>query len=390
MSALTSLGGIIYSEILSLLRNRIQAFIFLAMPFLIFLFLAGVYHEPVIRHIPLAILDLDRSQKSREIISAYAANPVFEIKGFVSDRKEMESLLKSEEARVGIIIPENFEAAITRGEAAGILTTIDGSNLVFTNISSSGAAEAASQLAAELRISLISSKGLLTEKAERIIRAVQFTVSSRYNPTYNYAFFLLFGLGINILQQTCLLGIATSISGEKSQNTWWHYRFNNLPGLLILTGKLLPYLFIALGQFALLMLLGTQGLGLPLQGNLWLLLLSTTIFLVAVTSFGLMVSALTVPVNSIRYTMVMAMPSFVFSGYTWPSEAMHPLAKAVGQFLPLTWYLKSFQAISMKGAGWEIVWPYLSYLTVMAAVFFSLALYLVNKLNRPVYDGGLI
>ncbi len=390
MSVLTRLSGIIYAEILSLLRNRTQAFIFLAMPFLIFLFLADIYHEPVIKHIPTAILDLDHSQKSREIINAYTANPVLEIKGFVSNKNDLESLLKTEEVRVGIIIPENFEAAMARGETAGIMTVIDGSNLVFTNISGSAVAEVANLLAAELRVNLISSKGLLTEKAERIIRAVQFTVSARYNPTYNYAFFLLFGLGINILQQTCLLGIATSISGEKSQNTWWHYRFNNLPGLLILSGKLLPYLFIALGQFALLMLLGSQGLGLPLQGNLGLLLLSTIIFLLAVTSFGLMVSAFTIPVNSIRYTMVMAMPSFVFSGYTWPAEAMHPLAKVIGQCLPLTWYLKSFQAISMKGAGWEIVWPYLAYLTVMAAVFFSVALYRVNKLNRSVYDGGLI
>ncbi|NTW05659.1 MAG: ABC transporter permease [Peptococcaceae bacterium] len=388
MSVLTRLSGIIYAEILSLLRNRTQAFIFLAMPFVIFLFLAGIYHEPVINHIPTVILDLDHSQKSREIINAYAANPVLEIKGLVSNRNDMESLLKAEDARVGIIIPENFESAMTRGEAVGIMTVIDGSNMVFTNTSGSAVAEVASRLAAELKVNLISSKGLLTEKAERIIRAVQFTVSSRYNPTYNYAFFLLFGLGINILQQTCLLGISTSLSGEKSQNTWWHYGFNNCSGVLILPGKLLPYLLIALLQFALLMLLGSQWLGLPFRGSLLLLFLSTIIFLVAVTSFGLMVSALTSPVNSIRYTMVMAMPSFVFSGYTWPAEAMNPLAKAIGQCLPLTWYLKSFQAISMKGAGWEIVWPYLACLTVMAAVFLAIALYLVNKLNRSVYDGG--
>ncbi len=369
MTAIRSLCGIMYAEILSILRNRTQAFIFLVVPFLIFLFLVGVYKDPVVEHVPTVILDMDKSPKSREVINAFKAHPVLSITGYARDKKELDTFFHLEKARAAIIIPENFEADMESGNPATLMTVIDGSNMIFTNVAGTASAELVSRVAAQLRVGLMSSKGLLTEKAERIIKSVQFNVISKYNPTYNYAYFLLLGLGINILQQTYLLGFATIISREKEQGSWCQYRLIGVPYWLVLAGKAIPYLLIGLLQFSLLFLLGGMGIGLTLKGNLFLVLFTTIVFLLAVSAFGLLVSALTHQTNSIRYAMVMAMPSFIFSGYTWPLEAMHPLAQAIGKCLPLTWYLKAFQAVTMKGAGWEIIKPCLLYLSIIAGIF---------------------
>ena len=121
----------------------------------------------------------------------------------------------------------------------------------------------------------------------------------------------------------------------------------------------------------------------PLHGQLWLVLVSTVVFLIAVSGFGMLVSAIFSRVNSIRLAMVMAMPSFILSGFTWPLQAMHPIGRVIGECLPLTWYLQAFQSITMKGAGWDVISSYIIILLLMAVICFSLSLVFVDKRQRP-------
>jgi ABC-2 type transport system permease protein len=234
-------------------------------------------------------------------------------------------------------------------------------------------ADVVNDLSAQIRIDLMSRQGLLTDKISRILQAVQFPVTARYNPAFNYAFFLLMGLGINVLQQTYLLGTATVISRERDEGTWVQFQVLPLARWLIYAGKLLPYFLVGMVQFGLVLLLGAW-FGMPMHGSAFLLLLLTGLFLLAITAFACMVSGITGKINSIRFTMVMAMPSFVLSGYTWPLGAMHPAARAIAECLPLTWYLHAFQAITMKGAGWGAVWQDALILVVIAVVCFLLSL----------------
>jgi len=340
-----------YSEVLSLLRNRTQAFIFLVVPFLIFLFLAGIYQAQVILHVPTVILDHNHSSRSREIIDGVRANEVLDIVGYAANYDQVKKLVESGKARAAIIIPEDFDKTLSRGGPAKVLTIIDGSNMIFTNVTSAASAEVVNHLSARIGVQLMSSHGILTDKARKILQSVRFSITALYNPTYNYAFFVLFGLGISILQQTYLIGAATVISREKEQKTWSQYQILPAARWQIITGKILPYLLVGITQLGFIFLLGTGLMGLPMHGSMILLLAASVVFLAAVSAFAVLVSSVTSTVNSIRFTMVMAMPSFVFSGYTWPLESMHPAARVIGQCLPLTWYLKAFRSITMKGAG---------------------------------------
>jgi len=385
LTPLRAIAGIMYVETLHLLRNRTQAFIFLVIPLLIFVFLAGVYWDQVILHIPTVILDMDHSPMSREIIQGVEAHETLDIVGYATDYDQVQYWLQAEKARVAIVIPEDFDRKASRGEPTRILTIIDGSNMVFTNVATAATGEVVNHLAANLRTNLMLSQGLLTDKVRRILQAVQFPIGARYNPTFNYAYFLLFGLGLYILQQTYLLGMATVISREKEQGTWIQYQVLPFGRGDIYVGKLLPYLVVGLVQAGLIFLLGARVFGMPMHGKLWLLFLVTATFLLTVSTFGILVSGCTSRVNSIRFTMVMAMPSFILSGFTWPLDAMHPIARTIGECLPLTWYLQAFQSITMKGAGWDVVAPYIFNLAIITAVCFVLSLLFIKKTDRPPY-----
>ncbi|MGI6487571.1 MAG: ABC transporter permease [Syntrophomonadaceae bacterium] len=383
MTSLRTILGIMYAETLQLLRNRTQAVIFLLIPFLIFLIIAGVYWDQIILRIPTVILDQNHSSLSRDMVEAIQANENLEIRCYAENYEQVNQLLKAEEARVAVIIPEDFDRAMSRGEPTRILTIIDGSNMIFCNVATGAMGEVVTDLSVMLRANLLLSHGLLTDQVKKVLQGVQFAFSSRYNPTFNYAYFLVLGLGLYILQQTYLLGMVTAISREREQKTWQQFQFLPAARWQIYVGKLLPYLIIGTLQAALICILGARAFGMPLHGQLWLVLVSTVVFLIAVSGFGMLVSAIFSRVNSIRLAMVMAMPSFILSGFTWPLQAMHPIGRVIGECLPLTWYLQAFQSITMKGAGWDVISSYIIILLLMAVICFSLSLVFVDKRQRP-------
>lgn len=381
---LRSIAGIAYAESLQLLRNRTQAVIFMVVPLVIHLFLAGVYWDQVITRIPTVVLDMSRGPLSRDVVRGVEANEDLKVVGRARDYEEVNRWLEAEKARVAVVIPADFDRAVARGEPTRILTVIDGSNMIFCNVATGAVGEVVQDLSGRLRVDLMLSRGLLTDRAETILKAVQFPVTARYNPTFNYAYFLLLGLSLYILQQTYLLGVATVISREREEGTWKQWRALPVGMWQVYAGKVCPYLVVGVVQAGIILLLGSQAFGMPLRGSLWLLLLVTAVFFVSVSCFGVLISSLTSRVNSIRLAMVMAMPSFVLTGYTWPLDAMHPVARGIGECLPLTWYLTAFQSITMKGAGWDVVGSYVMNMVIIGAACLAPLLATAGKRERPL------
>ncbi|MDI6907713.1 MAG: ABC transporter permease [Thermoanaerobacterales bacterium] len=381
---LRSIIGIAYVESLQLLRNRTQAVIFLLVPLLMHLFLAGVYGDQVLVRIPTAVLDMSRGPLSREVVHHVAADEDLRITAYARDYEEISRWLKAEKVRVAVVIPEDFDRAVARGEPTRILTVIDGSNMIFCNVAGGAVGDVVQDLSARLRAEMMLSGGLLTDRVERILKAVQFPITARYNPTYNYAYFLLLGLSLYILQQTYLLGIVTVVSREKEQGTWPQWRALPVAMWQVYAGKVLPYLAVGIVQAGMICLMGAGLFGMPMHGNLWLLLLLTFVFLVSVSCLAVLISSFTDRIDSIRFAMVMAMPSFILSGFTWPLQAMHPIVRGVAECFPLTWYLSAFQSVTMKGAGWEAAGPCILYMGLLGAVCLVPVLLAVRERERPL------
>src|SRR5690606_8041877 len=84
-------------------------------------------------------------------------------------------------------------------------------------------------------------------------------------------------------------------------------------------------------------------------------------------------------VQAIQATMLIAVPSFLLSGFTWPFEAMPKLLYWLGHCLPLTYFVGGVRDIFVKGHGWEMIWP-----DCVILVLMGLASYLAAFLLTPV------
>ncbi|MNY32210.1 Inner membrane transport permease YbhS [compost metagenome] len=96
------------------------------------------------------------------------------------------------------------------------------------------------------------------------------------------------------------------------------------------------------------------GFGLPVHGPLWPVLLVSGVFCLAVAALGLVISyAFSTQLMATQVAMLIAVPSFMLSGFTWPQMAMPQPLAVVSQLLPLTYYLHAVREVVSKGHGLE-------------------------------------
>ena len=110
---------IIRKEILHILRDKRTLAIMLIIP-LVEMLLFGYAVTTDIKHLPLAVLDQDRSAQSRDLVDAYRVSSVFDINAFVTSEEELARLIDSGEARAGLIIADAQVGRVRVGQAATV------------------------------------------------------------------------------------------------------------------------------------------------------------------------------------------------------------------------------------------------------------------------------
>jgi ABC-2 type transport system permease protein len=371
-------------EFIQIFRSRKVMFVLLLIPLLCGVFIGFIYHQGKIIGLPLAVYDADRSSLARELINHIASSETFGEIYYAENFREVDDWIERGVCRAAVIIPENFASDVTEGRPTKVLAIADGTNILYPNNALTSIGEVVKTFSAKTGIRIMLGKKILPQEGVNILSALQFREHPLYNPTYNYSYFLVFGILIALWQLASFMGVAASFAREREENTWLQFMVSPLSKWQIIAGKVIPYFFINLFQITFLYVFGVWVLHLPMRGSILLLFLLTCIFLFVVIGLGVLCSIIgDSPLNATRYGMVIFLPSFILSGYTWPLEAMPVFIQFIASLLPLTWMLQGFRNITMKGLGWEAVWQSFAVLTVMAVLFCACSILLLKKYEPP-------
>lgn len=327
----------------------------------------ALYSPGQFTNLSTIILDQDDSALSREVVDSFTTQSKLKIIGMATTYKEVEEAIQSGRAQVAIVIPQELEQRVSRGKATEISVIVDGSNLTFANNALTATSDVISSISGRLGISLLTRQGLMTEKAMRVLSQVNYQEHVWYNPTFNYAQFLVFFFFIVTFQQAFLMGTALSISYDRADGTW-EQTCCEAPEVLAIAAKMSPYVIIGFLQIGIAVITGKFVGGLPVYGSIAWLILATLVFLFVLALFAVLVARLTTPINSLRITMFMALPSMALSGFTWPLSGMHPVIRFLGECMPITWYADCFKVITLKGTGWSGIAFQMELLVLMLAV----------------------
>jgi ABC-2 type transport system permease protein len=119
----------------------------------------------------------------------------------------------------------------------------------------------------------------------------------------------------------------------------------------IMLGKIAPYILIGFLQAALIMLFAVFLFNVPVEGSVLLLALLSTLFIATNLSIGYTFSTIAQnQLQAIQMSFMFFLPNILLSGFMFPYAGMPGWAQVVGEFLPLTHYIRIVRGIMLKGA----------------------------------------
>jgi len=351
---LSALFAIIKREFYFVVNDKSISSILLIAPLFFGIFYGTVYINKGEQDVPVAVLNLDNTQYSRDYIRAIDATEVVEIVKEIENYSAIEELIQSGEIQAAVVIPKNFYLSLTQGEKASVKLYLNNLRFLSSNDINKAVTSVNLEAIKQLRLEMFKQKGYTSGEAEILAEPIALGVHTLFNSSETYGDFLLPGMLILILQQTLLIAMAQSIAKEKEQGSLKElWRTSGYSSLMALTGKGIFYLIISLCYAVFYYGFLFAILDVPLVGSPLLLLGITTVFLMATISLGFLMSSLFR--RKLHALQLMAFSTYVFfflSGYSWPNEGLPVILKYLSQVFPLTPFLKIY--ISVVSMGGEI------------------------------------
>ncbi|WP_407306918.1 ABC transporter permease [Desulfosporosinus sp. SB140] len=380
--------NIAHYEIVHILKERVLLLMIFIVPLLYASLFGLVYVSSILQHVPLGIVDLDHSQESRAVVSAFENTPNFQVIPEVATYAGLEAGMKNGTVRAGVVIPEDYSQKLSQHQLTQILTIYDGSNLIYGFNTRKYFQQVLNTFSADHTAAYLSGLGMTKQEITNVMDTVSFSMEVWYNPTFSYATFIFMGLALMIFQQIGLLGIGLTVTREKEQNSWIQFLSAPVPQWKIFSGKALPYFIANFFNYGLLMWIAARFVNAKIEGSVALILLLGLLFDLIVVSLGFIVSVY-VP-NSLlvtRYLMLISIPIFVASGYSWPSTHIPAVINWLARLMPYTWMAESFRLATVKNLGFDYIVDKVMVLIVMAAVSSFFALTFSKRRKPPAQTG---
>jgi ABC-2 type transport system permease protein len=358
---------------------------FFALPTLYPLVYTIIYNPEVVRNMPVAIVDNDRSVESRHLVRMIDANPSVHVMGYATDLQEARRWMNSHDCYGIVEIPENYSKRIGRGEQAvvpfyaemSLLLRYRGLLSALTDISLANGAEirATTMAAAGLSGSGDSSTPVKTE------------AHFMGDPEQGMASFVIPGILVLILQQSIVLGV-TMLGGGAAER---RRRNGGIDPLHISAsasataiGKALCYLVLYFPLVIYILYFIPEIFSLPHNGHLLDAMLLMMPMLIASIFMGMLLQAFVKERETSLLVIVFTSVIFLFlSGLTWPRYAMNRLWIWLGNCIPATWGVEGFIRINSNGGTLaQNAHPY-TMLWVLVAVYFVGACCYWRYISRP-------
>ena len=197
-----------------------------------------------------------------------------------------------------------------------------------------------------------------------------------YNPELKSVYMFVPGLLAMILMLVSALMTSISITKEKEIGTMEVLLVSPLKPQIIIIGKVIPYILLALINAYSVLGLGVFVFEVPFNGSFWLFFAETLIFLATALSLGIIISTIARTQQfALMFSLAgLLMPTVLLSGFIFPVENMPLLLQFISNFIPAKWYLIIVRSIMLKGLGFSYIRNETFILLAMIAVFLLISM----------------
>nr|WP_289846683.1 ABC transporter permease [Pacificibacter marinus] len=357
------------------------AFMLVPLPLILFLVLAVIFAPGLPRDLPVAVVDLDGSTMSRQIVRMADAAADVEVVEQLASLSEARQALVAQRAYAILMIPSGMEHDLLLGQNPEVVVFSNSQFLTAGGIVGRSLSTTVSTFSAGVSLRLLEAQGIGTDRAMDLITPIPVQASPLFNPSLDYIQFLLSAIMPTVMQIFICATAVLSFSRE-------HHSPNGMPRLQRIAGsptravlgKLLPYTFV--GTFVL--LLGDVVLfrffGASFRGNIFVFFLNGFMFILACQAMGALIALIAKDTTGALGMMgLIVAPSFGFAGVSFPRFGMTLFSQIWGAIIPLTPYLQLRTDQTLRGAPLEYSLSTMAWLFAQLVVFSSLLWLMTRK-----------
>lgn len=361
------------------IRRDVRSLLFLIFIPAFMLLLFGFALNFDVKHIPLAVVDLDGTASSRDLADRFGTTEYFDIEARLADPRAIDGLIARDKVRAALVIPTGFGRDLRGGRSPSVQVIIDGSN-AMSGTTAAGYAGAILQSYSQ-RITL---EALERRGVSRLLLPIEPEIRVWYNPELRSAKFLVPGLMAFILMVILTISTAFAVVREKERGTMEQILVSPVRGRELILGKIAPYAGISLVSAHLVLGLGWLLFGVAVKGNYFLLLLTMVLFLIGGLGQGLLISTVTrTQVVAFLFSVLTTfLPTFILSGFVFPIRNMPAFIRPITYLVPARYFLSALRTIILKGAGLPAFWDQALFLAGFAALSLGASVILLRRRAR--------
>ncbi len=326
-------------------------------------------------HLPFAVLDADGTPDSRLYVDSFRGSYYFDEKPSLPNYDELNRRLRNGELRFALDVPAGFQNDLRRGRQPEVNAILDAAVPFRAETTRSYVEATHKQYQAQLR-------------DKRGLPAASVPINLEARALFNQDFKSVYAMvpGDIMLLLMLIPGMLTALSVVREKELGSIANFYAAPAsrLEFLLGKQLPYVAVALVQFATLVMLAVLLFQVPVKGSWATLVLGGMVYLLASTGFGLLISvfASTQTAAIFAAAIITILPAVQFSGMFVPVSSLKGGAWLGAMIFPSTY----FQAISVgtftKALGLRSLWGDVVALAIISVIYFTVSVTLLKKQER--------
>ena len=372
----------IRKEFIQIYRNR-QNFRLLLIAPILQLLMFGYACRLDVENIATVVVDLDRSALSRQVSEAFSRSGYFQIVDQVNSYDGVDWPLVTGKASTAILVPPDFERHIQGNRTAQIGILIDGVDTISAGTTSGYAQSVLKRFALDIMNERTKRmQGLLYTSITPRLIVPSFTDAGRawFNPNLTSKNFFVPATVVLILLALSVIVTSSVLVREKEIGTLEQLMVAPISRLELILGKTIPCLVIEIVTLAVIVPLALLIFNIPFMGSVAFFLTTCLIFLVTTSGIGVTISAFCkTQQQAILSSFMFMQPAVLLSGFAFPIENMPTVIQYVTYLNPLRYFITIVRGVFLKGTGWEVLWPQVIPLVIMAIVFIALAASLFKK-----------
>ncbi|HBK08671.1 MAG TPA: multidrug ABC transporter ATP-binding protein [Acetobacteraceae bacterium] len=361
-------------ETLELLRDPIRmSFGLFGTAMLMLVFGFGISTD--VENLSFAVLDRDQTPESRAYLEELRGSTYFTEESPLIDYGDLEKRLTNGDITAAIEIPPGFGRDIARGRPVSVSATVDGA-MPFRAQTIRGYLQGIHLL-------------YLTDPAVRTTvpappPPADIAVRFKYNQDFESIYAMVPTTIPLMLALFPAILTALAVVREKELGSITNLYVTPVTRMEFLLGKQLPYIGVAMINFAVMCLMAVFVFGVPLKGSFPVLLLGALIYVTTTTAYGMLISAFTTTQIAALFgtAILTVLPAVQFSGMMTPVASLAGAARLMGRAFPMSYFVPISIGTFTKGLGFADLAPDLGALALFVPVLLLLNRLLLRKQAR--------